>query len=67
MVCWRTAPAARIGRAQHLVGLEQRQQSEAERVLHARAPEAVELAAEDAQRVGGRLIAIPAETERRAG
>ena len=46
-----------------LVGLEQRQYGEAEGVLHARSPVAVELAAEDAQGVGGGLIAIPAESD----
>ena len=55
------APAARVLGAQGLVGFEQRQDGEAEGVLHARSPVAVELAAEDAQGVGGGLIAIPAQ------
>jgi hypothetical protein len=54
------ASETRVLSAQVLVGFEKRQHREAECVLHARAPEAIELATEDAQRVGGSLIPIPA-------
>ena len=54
---------ARVGGAHRLVGLEQREHGEAEGVLHAWSPEAVELPAEDAQGVGGGLVAIPAQAD----
>ena len=50
-------------RHSRLVGFEQREHGKAEGVFHARSPEAVELAPEDAQGVGGGLVAIPAEAD----
>ena len=44
-----------------LVGLEQSHECEPKRVFHARSPEGVELALEDAQRVADGLVAIPAQ------
>jgi hypothetical protein len=54
-----TAPVTRVLGAERLIGFKQRKRGESECVRHARAPESIELAFED-QRVGGRLIAIPA-------
>src|SRR5207302_5329750 len=59
----RTTPTARVLGTQHFVDLEQRQYREAKGIFHARTPVAVELAAEDAQGVGGSLVAIPAEAD----
>src|SRR5205823_14257506 len=55
------ASTARILGAQRLVGFEQRECGEAEGILHTRSPVAVELATKDAQRIGGGLVAIPAQ------
>src|SRR5260370_35864970 len=51
-----------INGADRLIRLKQGHEREGKGVLHARTPEGVELALEDAQRVTDRLIAVPAET-----
>ena len=55
------AAEPRILGAQRLVSLEEREDGESERVLHARAPKSIELTLEDPQGVGGSLISVPAE------
>src|SRR2546428_806514 len=59
----RATPAVRVGPADGLVPLVQRQQSEAEGVLHPRPPEAVELAPEDREHIGDRLVAIAPQAD----
>ena len=55
------AAAGRIVAAQPGVDVEQQQEGEAEDELHARAPELIELVAEEQQRVFDEPIAVPAE------
>jgi hypothetical protein len=58
------APACdRVNVADRLVGFEQGHEREAKCVLHPRAPECIELALEDAQRVPHGLIAVPAQAD----
>src|SRR5581483_7583323 len=54
-------PPSGVRGADRLVRLVQREQREAEGVLHPRAPEAIELAPEDRQGVGYRLVAVAEE------
>ena len=57
------ATSARVLGTHGLVRLEKCQHREAEGILHARSPVAVELPPKDAQRVGGGLIAVPAQSD----
>ena len=60
-VCCAAAEALRVVAADCLVCLEQGHECHAEGILHARSPEGVELAPEDAQGIADGLVAVPAE------
>ncbi len=55
--------AIRVGRTDSLVRVDQREEREAERVLHPGAPELVELLPEDRDGVGHRLLGIPPQPD----